>query len=172
MSEWYGPLTHVRSQAVSFTDAFIYEGHKPRWSAAPYTGWTSWNPPDGTFFVYGNAGPPKGSLVYDYAHHIAYYGEGCCSWHEVVLAAGVSAPPKRVVSRNLSSVRTVRGIALVQSVAEVMRLYGSAHVAHVTGHAELQMLSYWHRFDRSCGQGGDFVFKNDRLIYAGLMDGC
>ena len=168
MGRWYDS----KSTPVPFTDAFVYEGRKPKWTSAPYAGWASVIPRDGTFFVYGNAGPPKGVLVYDYSRQIAFYEQGCCAWHEVVAAAGVSPPPKRVVSRNLSSLHTVRGVALGQTVGDVLRRYGRAPVVVARRRPLIERLSYEHMFDKNCGQNENFVFKNNRLIYIALLNSC
>lgn len=173
MSEWYrwSPSDQQPSN-VSFTDAFIYEGHKPKRNTQPYYDWQTESPKDGTFFVYGNAGPPKGSLVYDYANRITYYGQGCCSWFELVAATGVSPPPKRVASRDLATLRTVHGVRLGQTVSEVLALYGPARISRAAGHATIVRVAYAHKFDKDCGQYQTFIFKNGRLIFIGLMNGC
>ena len=173
MGDWYGfEFLDLKAKRVAFTDGFVYERHKPKWNSAPYAGWAPVRPQDGTFFVYGNAGPPKGSLVYDYAHNTAFYEQGCCAWSEVVAAAGVTRPPKRVVSRDLSSLHTLRGVALGQSVREVLHLYGRAPVAIARRHPAIQRLTYLHNFDKSCGQSQNFIFKNGRLIYIALINSC
>jgi hypothetical protein len=33
--------------------------------------------PTGTAFSYGDAGPPRGSIVYDHRHRLVFYGHGC-----------------------------------------------------------------------------------------------
>lgn len=173
MDDWYGfEFFDLKAKRVAFTDAFVYEGHKPKWRSGLYAGWALVAPRDGTFFVYGNAGPPKGSLVYDYARNTAFYEQGCCAWSEVVAAAGVMRPPKQVVARNLISLHTLRGVALGQSVREVLRLYGDAHVAVARHHPAIQRLSYLHEFDKNCGQSQNFIFKNGKLIYIALINSC
>ncbi|HET9393408.1 MAG TPA: hypothetical protein VFO29_07850 [Candidatus Rubrimentiphilum sp.] len=173
MDDWYGfEFFDLKAKRVNFTDAFIYEGYKPKWRSGLFAGWELVRPRDGTFFVYGSAGPPKGELVYDYAHETAFYDQGCCAWREVVAAAGVPPPPKRVVSRNLTALHTLRGVALGQSIEDVLRLYGKAPVATARHHPAIQRLTYLHNFDKDCGQSQNFIFKNDRLIYIALIDSC
>ncbi len=173
MGGWYSSTPDDRAaKRVAFTDAFIYEGRKPTWSTSPYPQWISGFPKDGTFFVYGIAGPPKGHLVYDYAHRIAFYNQGCCGWSEVVAATGVSNPPKRVVSRDLTSLRTVRGVQLGQTIAEVLRLYDGGTPMSISGQPSMRKLFYGHMFDKNCGQSQVFIFKNGRLIYIALIDSC
>src|SRR5690348_16293370 len=106
-----------RSRSTAHTDAFVYQGHAPERTRF-YFGLAG-GPQDGTPFVYGNAGPPKGRVVYDYGHSIAFYDQGCCTWHATVAGAAVSPPPKRVQSRDLTSLHTLSGIALGDSSAKV-----------------------------------------------------
>lgn len=67
----------------------------------------------------GTRDRPKGHAVYDYAGRIASYEQGCCAWQEAVAAADTPPPPKRVVARDLSGRRTVRGIRLGMAQAAV-----------------------------------------------------
>lgn len=155
---------------IAFSDAFIYENRMPQ--PTRFWGLQNWGPPDGTFFVYGNAGPPKGRVVYDYAHEIAFYDQGCCAWHEVVLTKGFPAPPKRVVDRDLTRVRTVRGIALGQPVSTLLRIYGTTKPTRISKQFDLELYRYYHTFDKNCGQGENFVYKNGRLVYIQLANSC
>jgi hypothetical protein len=84
--------------------------------------------------VYGSAGPPKGRAVYDPQHRLAFYEQGCCSWSDVVAAADVSPPPKRVVVRDLRALSTVRGVRLGQTPADVVKIYGRGALIAVKGH--------------------------------------
>jgi hypothetical protein len=168
---WHGQATHIDQR-----DGFAYENEKPwRPDALGFQG-----PDDGTFFVYGEAGPPKGHVVYDPAHRIAFYDQGCCSWHDVVVAADVAPPPKRVVTRDLSDIHTVRGIRLGVTPTAVMQVYGKAKLLPVTGHADVQLLAYttWAPMKSQaalrgpCGQLENFVFRQNRLIFIQLGNGC
>jgi hypothetical protein len=133
-------------------------------------------PRDGTFFVYGTAGPPNGHVVYDPAHHLAFYREGCCSWADAVAAA--DAPPKTVVARDLRTLSTMRGVRLWQTEARVMSIYGKSTPLPVTGHPELSLLAYTssQRFDAyhqaRCTQDENFFFRDDRLILIALLNAC
>jgi hypothetical protein len=137
-------------------------------------------PDDGTPFVYGAAGPTRGHVVYDPAHRIAFFEQGCCSASEVVAAADVVPPPKHVVTNDLSGLSTVRGIRLGETPTAVMQIYGKSKMLTVTGHAGLQMLAYttWKPFKSvstvasPCGQFQNFVFRQERLIYIRFGNGC
>lgn len=167
-----------RDQATRITrrDGFVYENEKPR--TADFLGFNG--PSDGTFFVYGSAGPPKGHVVYDARHHIAFYQQGCCGGSDVVAAAGVSAPPKRLVDKDLTNLHTVRGVRLGMHAIDVMKIYGPSALIDVTGHSDLKMLAYttWPpsktivMVHGPCGQFQDFYFKQDRLILIQLGNGC
>ena len=168
---YWDRATHVKER-----DGFIYEHEKPLVpDALGFQG-----PDDGTFFVYGTAGPPKGHAVYDYNHHIAFYEQGCCSGQEVVAASGVPAPPKRLVARDLSSLRTVRGIHLGVSVTDVIRIYGRAKALPIPSHPGVSLLAYttWPPRNRvktvqlPCGQFENFWFRGGRLILIQLENGC
>jgi hypothetical protein len=136
-------------------------------------------PGDGTAFVYGKAGPVRGHVVYDPAHHVAFYEQGCCSYFDVAASADVVPPPKPVVTHDLSGLTTVRGIRLGETPTAVMQIYGRSRLLSVTGHAGLQMLAYttWKPFKSMttvtpCGQFQNFVFRQERLIYIGFGNGC
>ena len=131
--------------------------------------------PAGTRFVHGNAGPPRGTVVYDRRHGIAFYGQGCCSYFETVLASDVGPPPLAVANRTLAGIRTDSGIRLGDSPARVMGIYGSTTPARVTLHPELRVLSYEnaHPGKRgACVQQQTFAFRGGRLVFINLMNGC
>lgn len=169
VADRFAPSNHQQARRIGFTDGFVYEGKIPDgtslslWHGMPF---------DGTAFVYGMAGPPRGRAAYDYAHAVAFYSQGCCSWSTGVLAAQVQPPPIRVVNRALAGLRTVHGIRLGLSPREVEARYAKTAARSVPGHAGFTMLSYYHMRDRSCGQYQNFVFSNDRLIYIELTDAC
>jgi hypothetical protein len=169
------PWLDGRAKHVDRRDGFVYEGH--RLLAKGLLGFNG--PNDGTPFVYGNAGPPKGAAVYDYAHHIAFYGQGCCAWYEVVAAADAPKPPKRVVARDLRGLQTMRGIRLGMSAAAVLRIYGYVTPHQVKGHPGLRLLAYttWHtaaasEINWTCGQGQNFVFRTGRLVWMQIANAC
>jgi len=169
-NDFWDAATHV-----SRRDGFVYLGYRPR--SDDFLGFQG--PRDGTFFVYGNAGPPKGNVVYDYAHHIAFYKQGCCSWTDVV-AAYSPPPPKRVVNRDLTALHTVRGIHLGMSPQQVQRVYGQARFTRVPGYPNVYVLAYttWPPsktvtiVHMPCGQFENFFFKHGRLIMIQLGNGC
>ncbi|MHB8140015.1 MAG: hypothetical protein ACYDHD_01955 [Vulcanimicrobiaceae bacterium] len=160
----FGPWRRGQATRVPFTDDFVYEGHTPTLGTG--------EPQDGTFFVYGNAGPPRGRVVYDYQHRIAFYHQGCCSWGSAVASYDNTAPPKNVVRRNLLSLHTSRGIALGDSPERVFRRYAKTKFNAVAGHPNLRRLSYFHQFNHYCGEYDNFVFRGNRLIYIQLLEGC
>ncbi len=166
-----GEATHIDQR-----DGFVYEGKA---LIKGYFG--SLGPADGTPFVYGAAGPPRGHVVYDPARHIAFYEQGCCSADEVVAAADVSPPPKTVVTRDLSGLRTARGIRFGSTAADVMRIYGLSKPLSVAGHPGLQMLAYttWAPFksldaasQAKCGQMQNFILRENRVVFIQFENGC
>ncbi len=160
---------------VSKRDAFAYKDVRP--TSSDLLGMSG--PSDGTFFTYGNAGPPKGHVVYDYAHGITFYDQGCCGWRDVV-EAYAAPPPKRVVNRDLRALKTLRGIALGMSAQEVRRTYGPASLKRVSAKDGVSVLSYTTWPPRRqvtivkspCGQFQNFYFKHDRLVLIQLGNGC
>ena len=173
-SESNNPWLEGHAGLIHRRDGFVYEGRTlgldGRFGEAPR---------DGTFFVYGNAGPPKGYVVYDPAHRIAFYGQGCCSWFDLVAAANAPPPPKRVVHRDLSGLRTVRGVSLGMSPAEVMSIYGRVKFAPLRAHPRMQLLAYttWPPVTKlatgsGCGQFQNFYFRARRLVLIQLGNGC
>jgi hypothetical protein len=131
--------------------------------------------PVGTAFVHGNSGPPRGSAVYDRRHAVAFYGEGCCSYFSVVLAARVAPPPVTVKDRNLTGVATDSGLRLGDSPASVIRVYGSAPLQPVPGLPDQQMLLYENATPPKpgpCAQQQTFGFTRGMLSFIGMYDGC
>lgn len=161
---------------VSQRDAFVYEGEPTE--SGDYLGFQG--PADGTFLVYGDAGPPKGRIVYDYAHRIAFYEQGCCSWHDVV-AGYAEKPPAAVVDRDLRPLKTVRGMHLGMTSAEVTFIDGPATEQRVPRYEGVYVLSYttWPPgsinakvVHTPCGQFQNFYFRDDRLVLIQLGNGC
>jgi hypothetical protein len=130
----------------------------------------------GTLFVYGLAGPPKGRLVYDPAHHIAYFDEGCCSWHHVVIAADAAPPPKVVAERSLSGLHTMRGLRLGDSPAAVRAVFGSAplHATSISGQTDLlyQRLLVEPKPYSSCFENDTFLFRRGKLAAMEFLASC
>lgn len=170
-SGWWKQSTHIDRR-----DRFNYSNGHPLSSDR----FEDQGPHDGTFFVYGTAGPPNGNVVYDPIHRVAFYQQACCSWSEVVAASGVPKPPKPVLARDLSALATVRGVRLGQTEVEVMKIYGSASEYVVDGHPGVRVLAYTtapaHRSGSQavsdCGQTQNFFFRDNRLILIQLGDGC
>jgi hypothetical protein len=162
-------------------DGFAYKtkSHGPWVDALGFQG-----PYDGTHFIYGEAGPPRVWVVYDYSQHVAFYAQGCCSWQEVVAALDLTLPPNPVIARNLSTLHTKRGIHLGMRAAEVTRIYGASPLLAVHDHKDVKMLAYttWKPFKEvrgvgagfpgTCGQFQNFYFRNDQLILIQLGNGC
>jgi hypothetical protein len=138
------------------------------------------NPDSGTFFVYGNAGPPRGHVIYDPRRKIAFYEQGCCSWHDVVAASGVRPPPVPVATADLSALHTVRGVRLGMLPSDVMRIYGRAKFAPMHTHVNLKLLAYTTlppantvvKLSTRCGQFQNFYFRARRLVLIQLGNGC
>ncbi|MGZ6182938.1 MAG: hypothetical protein ACXWNV_12915 [Vulcanimicrobiaceae bacterium] len=118
--------------------------------------------------------------MYDRVHRIAFYERGCCAWHEIVEAAGVPSPPKSVVNRDLTSVRTARGVYLGETPSQVRSAYGDASLHAVAEHRGVVELSYTtlppynspESHTNSSGQILNFVFRNGHLVLVQLEDGC
>jgi hypothetical protein len=153
-------------------DAIVYKNERP-WLSSQFLNF--WGPADGTRFVYGQAGPPRGAVVYDRAHRIAYYGQGCCSWTEAVAAANVPAPPKYVKASNLQHLSTLRGVRLGQTPAQVQKIYGHTTLRPVGGHPGIAVLAYQAlqpSKSQDCGQFQNFFFRGNRLILIQLENAC
>jgi hypothetical protein len=153
-------------------DGFSYEGEVPSGDLLGLQG-----PADGTFLAYGDVGSPKGHVVYDYRHRIVFYEVGCCSWRDAV-AACAGPPPKRVVDRDLSALRTVRGIRLGMLPADVEAIYG-ANILRAdpkTPHVFVLAYTTWLKMPATihapCGQDEDFYFRDNRLVLIQLGNGC
>jgi hypothetical protein len=132
---------------------------------------------NGTLFVYGRAGPPKGSIVYDPANHIALYDEGCCAWHHMVLSANTGAPPKPVATRRLTGVRTLRGIALGDLPSRVRAVFGPAPLRPVPERSDETTLAYVRilRFpppNSPCEEANTFLFEHGHLVAMDFTNAC
>src|SRR5581483_2773576 len=131
----------------------------------------------GTAFVYGPAGT-KGHVLYDSAHKVVLYQEGCCAWGNAVLASGIAPPPASVQSGDLSAVRTQRGLKLGMTQAQVAAAYGKTAPHAVPGAAGVTMLSYTtmrgnpSSAANACGQFQNFAFRGGKLFYIELLAGC
>jgi hypothetical protein len=130
--------------------------------------------PIGTSFSHGNAGPPRGSVVYDRSRHIAFFGEGCCSYFSVVLAAHVAPPPVSVEQRDLGQVATDSGVRLGDTPAKVMRVFGAAPLQPIPGRSDMQTLRYENSTPPKpmCTQRDTFGFTHGRLTVVEIYDGC
>jgi len=131
----------------------------------------------GSFFVHGMAGPPKGHAVYDPVNHIAYYDEGCCASQHVVLASDVAAPPKKIATRSLLGLRTARGVRLGSSSAVVRAIYGRATMQPVRGRSGAGMLSYERTIvfpapNSPCDERTRFLFMSGRVTAIEFVDEC
>jgi hypothetical protein len=122
----------------------------------------------------------KAHVVYDTSHRIALYETGCCSWNEIVLAYQSTLPPKPLANRDLSAVKTARGIRLGMTSADVVRIYGATKPQFVKGEGRVSVLAYttWPPRNKlsnthsECGQFQNFYFRSGRLIMIQLGNGC
>jgi len=132
---------------------------------------------NGSFFVHGMAGPRKGYAVYDPVNRIAYYDEGCCGYHHVVLASNVAPPPKQIVTRSLLGLRTTRGVRLGSSASFVRAIYGRATMQPVRERSAAGMLSYERTIvfpapNSSCDERTKFLFVSGRVTAMEFIDEC
>lgn len=131
----------------------------------------------GTLFVYGKAGPPKGHAVYDPLHRIAYYDEGCCSWHHVVIASNVLPPPKKIATRSLTRLKTKRGVELGVEATLIRSIYGPATQRVVAKAPDQSTLSYTRAINHPapyspCEARTTFLFARNRLIGMDFTYSC
>jgi hypothetical protein len=127
------------------------------------------------YFVYGEAGPSRVALVYDSAHGLALYSQGCCAWQETVLATVSTPPPRAVAAANLAALRSRHGIPLGASPNAVRRAYGPARLYRSTTSRGLRVLAYYrdqHVTGSGCGWFENFVFRSNRLIEIQAGHGC
>ncbi|HEV3153505.1 MAG TPA: hypothetical protein VGZ02_06865 [Candidatus Baltobacteraceae bacterium] len=173
IGHWIGQLpiyTTKKSTQESPTkvlDQFIYKGQ-------PSGSYIHSRMPEGTFFAYGAAGPPKGHIVYDSVHHVVFFNQGCCAWGDMVLEAHVPPPPKPLAAGDLSHVATTRGARLGMTVDEAMRLYGRALV---TRDGKYERLLYgWMKQDKAdavpCVQQKTLLFLGGALVAILLDNAC
>jgi hypothetical protein len=138
-----------------------------------YAGPSSANggPADGAAYSFA-IGKDTWHVVYDPVHRLAYYGEGCCSYHREVLLRVRTAAPRGVPRRDLSTMRTERGIRLGMTVAQVERREGPApRTMGPTGNGRTA-LAYWSRVGTQCSLERTFVFARDRLQAIHVIEGC
>ena len=131
--------------------------------------------PRGTSFVYGEAGPSRGSVVYDSVHRLAFFSKGCCSYNTVVLASGVSAPPVPVTEHDLTGARLVSGVALGASVSQVLAMHGTTSLEHLPTAPGMGFLMYENTSPPKgggCVQRQIFGFVAGRLSVIELYNGC
>ena len=168
LTRWTSTGTHTTQ--VRFVSGFVNRG-----KTVPH----SWgvNAIGGTKFVYGVAGPTQGYGLYDSANRLTFYEQGCCAWHEIVLASTVSAPPMQFKHADLRSVRTTRGAALGMTVAQIRSRYGYAKLLTVAGSSGLSELRYtvsapYPRLPKSCEQDDIFAFRGGKAVIIVILEGC
>jgi len=132
---------------------------------------------NGSFFVHGMAGPPRGHAVYDPLNRIAYYDEVCCGSLRVVLASNVAPPPKRIVTRPLLGLRTTRGVRIGSSASFVRAIYGRATMRPVRGRSNAGLLSYERAIvfpppNSPCDERTRFLFVSGRVTAMEFIDEC
>jgi len=172
LGRWLPYLGADDGPLVSRTPTHIFDGFR---KTAKTSAWAfSAYAPIGTSFSHGDAGPPRGSVVYDRSHRIAFFGEGCCSYFSVVLAADVTPPPVHVEQRDLGNVTTDSGVRLGDSPAKVMRVFGVAPLQPIPGRSDMQGLRYENGTPPKplCTQRDTFGFTHGRLTVVEIYDGC
>ena len=173
LARWLPDVPNAAERELPRTPTAVFDGFHgtPRTIQKSFGAYA----PNATFFVHGDAGPPRGTVAYDKRHRIAFYGEGCCSYFTTVLAADVSPPPVTVAGAALTGTRTDAGVQLGESLADVMRIYGDAPLQGVPEHPGMQLLEYENAHPRKpgpCVQQQTFEFRSGKLILIRLFNGC
>lgn len=129
-------------------------------------------PLDGAIYGF-QVGSDKWRVVYDPANHLAYYGESCCAFGRDVLMRISTAAPHGVPRRDLSAMRTVRGVMLGMTAAQVKALEGPAPRKLRPGRSGRTALAYWSTLDgKTCVEERTFVFAHDRLQAIHVVEAC
>ena len=173
LGRWLPNVAYAAERDLPKTPTAVFDGFRGTRGTTQQSFWAY--APAATFFVHGNAGPPRGTVAYDKRHRIAFYGEGCCSYFSTVLAADVSPPPVTVVGAALTETRTDAGIRLGNAPADVTRVYGDAPLQRVTEHPGLQLLEYENAHPKKpgpCVQQQTFAFRSGKLVLIRLYNGC
>lgn len=120
--------------------------------------------------------PRDATIVYDPAHRVVLYYQGCCAYQETVLASVLTPPPKQLRTASLAALRTERGIGLGSSPNAVRRAYGRARLHRSTVSPGLRVLSYYREqrvpHSSSCGWFENFVFRANRLTEIQAVHSC
>ncbi|MGB6986080.1 MAG: hypothetical protein WBD74_08940 [Candidatus Aquilonibacter sp.] len=135
------------------------------------------SPSSGTLVVF-TVELQKAHVIYDGAHRRVFYETGCCSWNEVVLSYA-GAPPKPLANRDLSLLKTTRGVQLGMSPLDVVRIYGTALQQRIA-RTNLTVFAYttWpprnelSKTRSECGQFENFYFQGETLVLIQLGNGC
>ncbi|MEA2785000.1 MAG: hypothetical protein QOF71_1104 [Candidatus Eremiobacteraeota bacterium] len=173
LGRWLASTTDTAVRALPKTPTAVFDGFRgtPRTTQRPFRSYA----PAGTFFVFGSAGPPRGTIVYDSRHRTAFFGAGCCSYFTTVLVSGASPPPVTVAAAALTGTRTDAGIRLGDSPADVIRVYGNAPLQRVAEHPGMQLLEYENPHPKKpgpCVQQQTFAFRSGKLVLIRLYNGC
>jgi hypothetical protein len=129
-------------------------------------------PLDGAIYGF-RVGSDKWRVVYDPANHLAYYGESCCAFGRDVLMRVLTAAPHGVPRRDLSNMRTARGVRIGMTAAQVRAHEGAAPRRIGAARNGRTALAYWSSLDgKTCVEERTFVFAHDRLQAIHVVEGC
>jgi hypothetical protein len=129
-------------------------------------------PGDGATYGF-MVGKDTWTVVYDAVHRLAYYGEGCCAFGYGVLMRTTTAAPPSVPRRDLSRMRTVRGIRLGMNARQVQAREGPAPRALGPSRSGRTALVYTTTLGpRNCVEQRTFVFGRGRLEAIDVLRGC
>ncbi len=128
----------------------------------------------GLEFAVGPSGPTRYDVLYDSSHAILWFDRGCCSSSEEVLAGDVSRPTTCIPNTaSLTRVRTLRGVRLGDSIADVARIYGRSDP--ISAGPYTLLLYQFHGttgpLPLRCTQSA-FAFRRGRLVAIDFNNSC
>jgi hypothetical protein len=138
-------------------------------------------PKHATTFAF-TAGKNWWAVQYDPKRHLAFYSEGCCSYHREVLAK-IGTPPAGVVHADLGRMIPTSGIRIGDSAAAVFAKLGTParrlRSPATTRWAAAYARPFWSspqekrlRPKFGCVEQGTAVFSGGRLVAYELWYGC
>jgi hypothetical protein len=153
--------TPLRDAFIGYRGPHGVAGHPP-----------AGGPLDGARYGF-EVGSDKWRVVYDSENHLAFYGESCCGFGRDVLLRVVTAAPRSVPRRNLGAMRTMRGVRLGMTAAQVMAREGPAPRKMDAAPGERTAFAYWTPVGgKTCVEERTFVFAHGRVQAIHVVEGC